>query len=197
MSDANESTVTPKNTESNKKNVFEFVTIIVTVLTLILTGFTAFSQLVENKKDRKLESVVAFRIKQLETVIDGVSNYGYQSDKLYSLYLKRDKASNPDSNFFEDLSISKIETQQTLDRIMLNLDKNNQYYKEIDKWIQDTTNAYADSEIYRMAQSFGLNDSDKSKFDSEIERFLSIPSKPTEMLKKYVEAEWELINKDL
>lgn len=201
MNEAEEVAVIPENTESNKKNVFEFVTITVTVLTLVLTGFTAWSQLVENKKDRQLESIVAFRIKQLETVIDGISNYGYQSSNLYSLYFKRDKSSNIDSDFIEALSISKLETQQTLDKIMLNLDKNNQYYKEINKWVQDTTNASADPEDYRMAELFKLDDSDQPNIDNEIERIMrhisAVPPKPIEILKKYVDAEWELINKDL
>lgn len=187
MSEAEELAVIPENTEPNKKNVFEFVTITVTVLTLVLTGFTAWSQLVENKKDRQLESIVAFRIKQLETVIDGVSNYGYQSSNLYSLYFKRDKTSNIDSDFIEALSISKLETQQTLDKIMLNLDKNNQYYKEINKWVQDTTNASVDPEDYRMAELFKLDDSDQPNIDNEIERIMrhisAVPPKPIEILK--------------
>lgn len=201
MSELNELPVILENTDTNKKNLFEFVTIIVTVLTLVLTCFTAWSQLVENKKDRQLESVVAFRIKQLETVIDSISIFGYQSSNLYSLYIKRDKEENLNENFLKEFSSSEIETQQTLDKILLNLNKNNQYYKEIDEWVVETSRAYGDPEIYRTAKLIGFSDPVKSDFNAEFERIRdhisSIPPKPTKTLKKYIEAEWKLIDSDL
>lgn len=201
MSELNELPVILENTDTNKKNLFEFVTIIVTVLTLVLTCFTAWSQLVENKKDRQLESVVAFRIKQLETVIDSISIFGYQSSNLYSLYIKRDKEENLNENFLKEFSSSEIETQQTLDKILLNLNKNNQYYKEIDEWVVETSRAYGDPEIYRIAKLIGFSDPVKSDSNAEFERILdhisSIPPKPTKTLKKYIEAEWKLIDSDL
>lgn len=201
MSELNELPVILENTDTNKKNLFEFVTIIVTVLTLVLTCFTAWSQLVENKKDRQLESVVAFRIKQLETVIDSISIFGYQSSNLYSLYIKRDKEENLNENFLKEFSSSEIETQQTLDKILLNLNKNNQYYKEIDEWVVETSRAYGDPEIYRIAKLIGFSDPVKSDFNAEFERIRdhisSIPPKPTKTLKNYIEEEWKLIDSDL
>lgn len=201
MSELNELPVILENTDTNKKNLFEFVTIIVTLLTLVLTCFTAWSQLVENKKDRQLESVVAFRIKQLETVIDSISIFGYQSSNLYSLYIKRDKEENLNENFLKEFSSSEIETQQTLDKILLNLNKNNQYYKEIDEWVVETSRAYGDPEIYRIAKLIGFSDPVKSDFNAEFERIRdhisSIPPKPTKTLKNYIEEEWKLIDSDL
>ncbi|CRH18083.1 hypothetical protein CM318V1_210102 [Carnobacterium maltaromaticum] len=204
MANENVTSDSGRHTESNKKNyIFEVVTIVVTVLTLCLTAYTLHSQVTENKKDRQLESVVSFRIKQLETVIDSISEFDYQSSIVYDLYLERDKLEYKDEKFLKELSRSEIEAQQTLDKILLNLNENNQYYKEIKDWVDRIVFAYGDPEIHTISEILSLKDEDNVNSEliraSEelIEAMKKITFKPTDILKKYIAEEWKLIDENI